>query len=96
MRAQAVFSLLLLLLASAGTLPTEGYREERRFLATAGFINLADNFRNEEIEICMVEEFSNDDFRDLGVNTIGGRARLRAAAREWLQSHGTGDGHGQG
>ena len=62
---RAVFSLLLLVLAYAGTLPTEGYREERRFLATAGFINLTDNFRNEEVEICMVEELSNEDFRDL-------------------------------
>ena len=84
---RTVFSLLLLLLATAGTLTTPGYTEEIRFLATAGFVNLTENFRNEEVEICMVEELTNKDFRDLGVNTIGGRARLRAAARVWLQEY---------
>ena len=31
------------------------------------------------------------DLRELGVHTIGARARLRAAAREWLQHEGTQD-----
>ena len=83
---RTVFSLLLLLLATAGSLPTPGYAEERRFLTTAGFVNLIENFQNEEIEICMVEELTNEDLRELGVHTIGARARLRAAASEWLQT----------
>ena len=73
---RTVFSFLLLLLATGGSLPTPGYPEERRFLATAGVGNLTENFRNEEVKICMVEELTNEDFRELGVNTIGGRARL--------------------
>ena len=88
---RTVFSLLLLLLATAGSLPTPGYAEERRFLTTAGFVNLTENFQNEEVEICMVEELTNEDLRELGVHTIGARARLRAAAREWLQHDGTRD-----
>ena len=89
---RTVFSLLLLLLATTGSLPTPGYREESRYLATAGFGNITENFRNEEVEICMVEGLTTEDFRELGVNTIGGRARLRAAARDWLQIQGTQEG----
>ena len=40
----------------------------------------------------MVEGLTNEDFRELGVNTIGGRARLRAAARDWRQLQGTREG----
>ena len=40
----------------------------------------------------MVEGLTTEDFRELGVNTIGGRARLRAAARDWLQLEGTQEG----
>ena len=69
---RTVLSFLLLLLATAGSLPTPGYTEERRFLATAGFGNLGENFRNEEVEICMLEGLTTEDFRELGVNTIGG------------------------
>ena len=46
---RTVFSLFLLLLATAGSLPTPGYAEERRFLTTAGFDNLTENFQNEDI-----------------------------------------------
>ena len=64
---RTVFSLLLFLLATAGSLPTPGYAEERRFLTTVGFVNLTENFQNEEVEICMVDELTSEDLREVGL-----------------------------
>ena len=45
---------------------------------------LVKKFRDEEILIGMIPDFNNDELRELGVLTIGGRARLRKDAKKWM------------
>ena len=74
---------LLVVLALALSLPSPGYKEETRFLRDAGFEDVIDCFKEEEVEIGHIARLSDSDLRELGVSTMGGRIRLRDAAMEW-------------
>ena len=74
-KVKMIFAFTLILFTVAFSLPTPGYREERRFLAESGFGDLAGRF--EEVEIQHILRISDDTLRYLGVHTIGPQIRLR-------------------
>ena len=53
------------------------------FLEENGFGHALTKFVEQEVEIHQISELSNSDLQLLGIGTIGGRLRLRAAARAW-------------
>ena len=75
---------MLILFTVAFSLPTPGYREERRFLAESGFCDLAGIFEEEEVEIQHILHISDDVLSDLGVHTIGAQIKLRDSAQIWI------------
>ena len=53
------------------------------FLEENGFGHALTKFVEQEVEIHQISELSNSDLQLLGIGTIGGRLRIRAAARTW-------------
>ena len=78
----------LTLLTLANGIPSENYREERRFLNSVGRGDCIAKFEMEEIELNHIPRLDNATLRELGVNTIGARLRLRDAAQDFLQGSG--------
>ena len=57
-----------------------------KFLRDRGVENLTDRFIAEEIQIQQIPKITDEDLKILGVETIGGRMRIREAAAAWSQS----------
>ena len=73
---------LFLLLALGLAIPPN-YREECAFLQSAGLENMIDVFHGEEIELGMMSSLTDEELKQLGFTSIGGRHRFRAAVGRW-------------
>jgi hypothetical protein len=77
-------------------IPSENYREERRFLNSVGRGDCIAMFEKEEIELNQIPRLDDATLRELGVNTIGARLRFRDAAQDFLQGVGLQGDQGAG
>ena len=57
-------------------------------MESVGWGDCVPMFEMEEIEISHIARLDNATMRELGVNTIGARMRLRDAAQNYLQGTG--------
>ena len=64
---------------------SRNYQVERNFMEPVGQGECVPLFKREEIEINQTPRIDNAAVRELGMNTIGARMRLRDAAQNYLR-----------
>ena len=71
--------------APPGRLPAVSWILGGGGISRQEWVGRAPKFREKEIGIEMIPDLTNDELRELGVLTIGGRARLRKEAKKWME-----------